>query len=371
VSNCNRQIIIKRNTNNTNIQIIQNDNRNIDNRHIDNRQIITNNIIIVRPLGYETIENIPKDEMIRILMLGSSACIEITNVIYSNIANKNFFKDNLGNNSISFLTKSYGIKVLTEKEFCNYLFNNCNALLYHMLYVCKDDLEPEAILQICNNIESIKDTINNKIQKELYDSQFRSIVKTEIRNNNKTTRQNIKLITDLIKKDNDIQNITSNIINNHHSINNNIDNSLKRSITDQEYEIHVGNLKNSAGVQSYNNKLPFLQCKEIEDTPCYKSIMTQINNEIEFVYSRNDYTIGDIINLHKRINKYKLKLNSIKEIHSNIKPTDNLILDIFSYHSNNSDNISNTSNNTLNDEINPEEEVVEPFQCDIIPDLLA
>ena len=211
--------------NNVTNNIQNTNNGDINNGTInDNRQItnnITNNIIIqhINPFGHENTDFLSNQEKLNILRSGHTACIKILKIVYNRNENKNFYKVNKKNSTITYLKNSISntrpnttssnnttsntsstitssnntnitsntsstitsnnntniidmsdtadsnslIDVFQHREFRKEIFNNSTTLLYSIMLDCKNDLCFEEQLALMDNITSIKNDVYNEI----------------------------------------------------------------------------------------------------------------------------------------------------------------------------------------------------------------
>ena len=150
---------INRIINNNNIT---NNNNNNDNRVINN--ITINNITIpqiIYPFGSENINFLNDSEMLEILKSPNGAIIAMEKV-YSKIENRNFYKQNIGKDNISYLDSNLDIQVYKEKDFHDKLLYQSVEFMYRICFKCRDKLSLEDQIIIMKNINIIEKTLEMK-----------------------------------------------------------------------------------------------------------------------------------------------------------------------------------------------------------------
>jgi hypothetical protein len=240
-------IINNTTNNNTNNTTNNTTNRDVNNGTINNQITnITNNIIIqhINPFGQENTDFLSNQEKLNILRSGHTACIKILKIVYNRNENKNFYKVNKKNATISYLKDNINntrpnnttsntssnitssnntniidnnsdsnslIDVFQHREFRKEIFNNSTTLLYSIMIDCKNDLCFEEQLALMDNITSIKNDVYNEIfnnslsnlrreigesildieTKEEINWGIENVISNEIENNNDTNRKKI------------------------------------------------------------------------------------------------------------------------------------------------------------------------------------
>ena len=145
-----------------------------------------NNIQHIYPFGFEKLPNISKEEMKKILLSKEKGLIDIIILIYEQYENKNFYKLNVNNKDILFLTDKYTLNVYQENELNDILYKKCIYLSNYILLYCKDILTQTDLLFINNNSENISDIL----KEEIYNC-VKKIIYMQLRTNSKNTKINI------------------------------------------------------------------------------------------------------------------------------------------------------------------------------------
>jgi len=305
-------------TNSNNNNIINNDNRIINNT-INNTTIIQH----INPFGFEDVRTIPIPEMKTILNSGDNAGFQIIKAIYNKIENKNFYKPNMSRPEIACLNTDFNLTIYKSKEFCDALFDRCIAFLHHMLHLCKNEYSKNSIKNIYENIEYIETTMRT----EIYDKKLQNIIESEFRNNNLDNKDRINKFIKEIKDNIETKEQSKSLINNILLLNDESTNEYKISVTEKEINSALGDPKVLLGI----NKLELIEeftFKRFEETKFYKFWIDRIKNETIYINKCKTATIGDIKNLKIRKTKIELMLNIIKARSDNLKPGDNIDLDV-------------------------------------------
>ena len=334
------------NTNNTNnIHNTTNNNQNnlILNNNIQNNNLIqntTNNITIqqITPFGFEDVRKIPLPEMKKILKSGLDSGILIIKAIYNQIENKNFYKPNMGKSDIACLNDSFNLSIYKGNQFADVLFDRCITLLHHMLYLCKNELSTIEIQLIYDNIQHIE----NEMRTEIYDKQLQNIIESEFRNNNVDNKTRISKYIKHIKASPEIKAIATNELTNVKELNNNSRDDLQVSISDKEINDVLGDPKIYFNLSKDKHYYEF-QMKPYEETNFYSYWKKRLNDEKEYMLTKDKKTIGDIINMHKREQKITMKIDVVGDRHKWLKHGELIDLDVKSdyYTSKENDDIGN------------------------------
>ena len=114
---------------------------NNDNRVINNNIIINNINLpqIIYPFGKEDISFLNDSEMLDILKSPNGAIIAMEKV-YSKIENRNFYKQNIGKDNISYLDSNLDIKIYKQKDFHDKLLYQSVEFMYRICFKCRDRL---------------------------------------------------------------------------------------------------------------------------------------------------------------------------------------------------------------------------------------
>ena len=332
-------IVNKNNTNNTNNITNNNINNNTNNNNILNNIIQnniiqnntnnTNNITIqhISPFGFEDVRKIPVTEMKKILKSGLNSGILIIKAIYNQIENKNFYKPNMGKSDIACLNDSFDLTIYKGNQFADVLFDRCITLLHHMLYLCKTELSILEIQLIYDNIEYIETTMRT----EIYEKKLQNIIESEVRNNNASNKSSISKFVKQIKTSPEIKTNATNELNNIKQQNNNVSKDLQISITDEHLNNVLGDPQLYFNSTKDKHNYEF-QMKQYEDTQFYSYWKNRTKKETEYIENKEDKTIGDIVNIYKRIENIKMKLDVVGDRHKFLQHGELINLDVKSDH---------------------------------------
>jgi hypothetical protein len=326
---------INNTTNNTTNNLIQNNtiqNNTIQNNTIQNNNLIqnnTNNITIqhISPFGFEDVRKIPIIEMKRILKSGLNSGILIIKTIYSQIENKNFYKPNMGKSDIACLNDSYDLTIYKGNQFADVLFDRCITLLHHMLYLCKTELSTLEIQLIYDNIEYIETTMRT----EIYEKKLQNIIESEVRNNNANNKSSISKYVKHIKKSPEIKTNATNVLKNIKQLSNKVNKDLQISISDEDFNDALGDPQLYFSLTKDEHNYEF-QMKQYQDTKFYSYWQNRLKEEKDYIENKEDKTIGDIVNIYKREEFIKMKLDVVGDRHKTLQHGETINLDVKSDH---------------------------------------
>ena len=309
------------NTTNNNNTTINNNTNNTDN----SKNLIINNTIIqhIMPFRYEDPRDIAIDDMIKILKSGEKAGLEILKLIYNKIENKNFYKNNIGKNNITYLTDNYDVDVCQEDELKKSLFNRSITLLHHMLYICKDKLRVNDIKDIYANIECI----SGMVRSEIYDNGLKNIMENEIRKHNKNSKDKITNYIKHLNCNPEEKQLALEMVNDMKVENNDVNIEFKQAITMGELNNKLGDPSKSEDLD-YNKVYEDFSLKKFDDTSYNKYWKNRIRDEKKYIRSSKKANIRDIVELDKREEKIKMVLNKMEEVHKEFVNGDNLKVEI-------------------------------------------
>ena len=351
----------------------------------DNRQInITNNIIIqhINPFGHENTDFLSNSEKLAILRSGHTACIKILKIVYNRNENKNFYKVNKKNASISYLkdtitnnsasntpNNSFNniinnissntsnssasassnsntlIDVFQHKEFRKEIFNNSTTLLYSIMLDCKNELCFEEQLSLMDNITSIKNDVYNEIftnslsnlRKELGEPLLDTETKNEIHwgienviayeteNNNDNNRKKINNYVKQINEEPIVKEIFTANVSKEKRKRNKIKNELNdktliEDIDNRYGKIEYGELANQLQIAHYpDTKF----AKKLADRTKIEENLVKDNNTLGKLNSYNEIKRNRTHNI-KQILNYENNISKLKELSNN----DDLYLDV-------------------------------------------
>jgi hypothetical protein len=321
LTNLNKTPNIQNNTTNNNNTTINNNTNNTDN----SKNLIINNTIIqhIMPFRYEDPRDIAIEDMIRILKSGEKAGLEILKLIYNKIENKNFYKNNIGKNNITYLTDNYDVDVCQEDELKKSLFNRSITLLHHMLYICKDKLRVNDIKDIYANIECI----SGMVRSEIYDNGLKNIMENEIRKHNKNSKDKITNYIKHLNCNPEEKQLALEMVNDMKVENNDVNIEFKQAITMGELNNKLGDPSKSEDLD-YNKVYEDFSLKKFDDTSYNKYWKNRIREEKKYIRSSKKANIRDIVELDKREEKIKMILNKMEEVHKEFVNGDDLKVEI-------------------------------------------
>ncbi len=140
---------------------------NINNGTINNNNTINNtNIVLVNPLGLETLTHTTPDLYKKILKGGEHNIVRfLLEAIYSRQENQNFFKDNKNQPHIAYIDDSYNIKYMHESQLRDYILRNIPSKIEQLIYIHQKNMKPEHVVKYLThsiNIEKNFIDLDNK-----------------------------------------------------------------------------------------------------------------------------------------------------------------------------------------------------------------
>ena len=320
-------------------------NNNNDNRIINNNITINNITLpqIIYPFGYENINFLNDSEMLEILKSPNGAIIAMEKV-YSKLENRNFYKQNIGKDNISYLDSNLDIQIYKEKDFHDKLLYQSVEFMYRICFKCRDKLSLEDQIVIMKNINIIEKTLDMKndvanLVSVMLERDFMNVSRRDL-----IQKFNYKLQNDLSFKDDKVKFLKEikKELNSYYVSKTNTtisDNLLKNEAWSKKEETEPNIRKEDI----YNN----LNMYYINDTPRYKFFEEMKQDEINYL-QEHGFTIADIkelINIHSERNKEELAyIDSTydKDRSENIRETLKTL-----EHQNIIDKLANISLNTL------------------------
>ena len=299
--------------------ITNNDNRIINN---NNNNITINNNNIIIPFGSEDISFLNDSEMLEILKSPNGSIIAMEKV-YSKLENRNFYKQNIGKDNISYLDSNLDIKIYKQKDFQDKLLYQSVEFMYRICFKCRDRLTLEDQIVIMKNINIIEKTLEMKndvanlvsamLERDFMDVSRRELIQkfnTRLQNDNSFKDDKVKFLKEIRKE------LNSYYVNKTHTTIN--DNLLKDKAWTKSEETE-SNVKKE---DIYNN----LNMYYINETPRYKFHQEMKEDELTYLKDHG-FTIGDIRELIKiHSDRTKMELLHIEETYDkerveNIKET--------------------------------------------------
>ena len=265
--------------------------------------------------------------MKRILYSGANAGLLIIKTIYSQIENKNFYKPNMSRPEIACLNDSFDLTIYKGKQFSDALFGRCITFLHHMLYLCKNELSSNEIKLIYENIEYIETTMRT----EIYDKNLTNIIESEVRNNNINNKSRITNYVKEIQSKPEVKSFAQNTNKDITKFSIEINKDLQTSISNEEINNSLGNPSEAIECSTELNNIEF-QTKQYNDTQFYLYWTNRMEAEKEYIENKQNKTIGDILNIAKREDNIKMKLDVIGDRHRDLKHGDTINLDVRSDH---------------------------------------
>ena len=305
--------------------------QNITNNNItNNNNIINNNITInnitlpqiIYPFGSEDISFLNDSEMLEILKSPNGAIIAMEKV-YAKLENRNFYKQNIGKDNISYLDSNLEIQIYKQKDFQDKLLYQSVEFMYRICFKCRDRLTLEDQFIIMKNINIIEKTLEMKndvanLVSVMLERDFMNVSRREF-----IQKFNTRLQIDKTFKDDKVKflkeikrELYSYYVNKTHT---NINDNLLKNEAWTKSEDDEPDVKKD---EVYNN----LNMYYINDTPRYKFFKEMKEDELEYL-KYHGFTIGDIrelIKIHSERSKQELlhiEENYEKERIDNIKDT--------------------------------------------------
>ncbi len=159
----NKKIKIIRNSKQTNINngIVNNTTNNTTNNNTINNNTV-NNIVIVNPLGLETLTHTTPELYKKIIKGGQHNIVRfLLEAIYSQQENQNFFKDNKNQPHIAYIDDTYTIKYMHESQLRDYILRNIPSKIEQLIYIHQKSMKPEDVVKyLTNSINIEKNFIN-------------------------------------------------------------------------------------------------------------------------------------------------------------------------------------------------------------------
>ena len=310
-------IAIQHNITNNNIT-----NNNNNNNIINNNNITINNIIlpqIIYPFGSEDISFLNDSEMLEILKSPNGSIIAMEKV-YAKLENRNFYKQNIGKDNISYLDSNLDIQIYKEKDFHDKLLYQSVEFMYRICFRCRDRLTLEDQIIIMKNINIIEKTLEMKndvanLVSAMLERDFMNVSRREfiqkfnvrLQNDNTFKDDKVKFLKEIRKE------LNSYYINKTHITIN--DNLLKDEAWTKSEDAEPNVKKDDI----YNN----LNMYYINDTPRYKFFEDMKEDEISYLKDHG-FTIADIKELIKiHSDRTKKELSYIEQTYDKER-TDNI-----------------------------------------------
>jgi hypothetical protein len=145
----------------------------VNNNNITNN--ITNNqtIVVVNPFGFENLDHIKKDDVLKIGSNAKKIFDKLIRYIYKNKDNKNFFKHNMNKSLITYLSDELTIENINEEKFYIKLKNILVDNYIFLLYKHKNDLNFDEIVKCTFNLLKLEQLMKNE---EEYKKEVDSII---------------------------------------------------------------------------------------------------------------------------------------------------------------------------------------------------
>ena len=300
--------------------LINNNINQIEQQTINNNNLtINNNITIIQhinPSGCETLpSNLSMSNMLKLLNLEDKGVVEIVKLVCEQEENKNFYKLNMNKNNISYLNNNYKIDVCQDKELKDKLLKQCVILTYRMLIACSAAMSSEQIYNINSNLQNI----SQKMKEEIFDNGLKNIIEYELRNNSKQTKDKINKYTKDIISNKEIKDQAINNYNKVLQIKEDTNKNKLPSITLYEINNKFGNPVTCSELE-FNSTFHDFNINRYEDTIYNKYWINRIREELKYIKSHPNKTIGDITyfetrkkNIYENIEKMKIINSQMRE----------------------------------------------------------
>lgn len=130
---------------------------NINNGTINNTINNNTNIVLVNPLGLETLTHTTKDIYKKILKGGETNIVRyLLEAIYSKQENQNFFKDNKNQPHIAYIDDNYTIKYIHESQLKFFILKNIPSKIEQLLYINKNKMKQEEVIRYLTHAINIE-----------------------------------------------------------------------------------------------------------------------------------------------------------------------------------------------------------------------
>jgi hypothetical protein len=302
------------NTNNNNNGVINNVNITINAQARENE-----NTPFIYPFGYENINFLTDEEILEILKSPEGAYL-VLEKIYSNVDNNNFMKLNNKEKTVSYILSPQIIKLCNDKVFVKMLYEQSKMLLDRLFTKYYINLSYEHQLVVWNNINTIKDSLDNNINsnnKEV-DEEYMKIV--AVKAHNVGDKKRYKEIKQAIEEKN------SNVIDKIKNVQEKSKNEIKAM--NKQFNIKTIDLVELNAViwdtpmtneyldidQYHNNPMATYYDK----SPRYKARKQLEKSEDDYL-STQELNVGDIKDIVKmKLNRNKTELEEIEATYTNM-----------------------------------------------------
>ena len=306
---------------NNNPQAINNNNNINNTTNIHNQGSIHNgnntfNIFIINPVGHESLPSLGGNSNIKKRLLeGTGGILKILSDTYEKEENQNFFKENMNQKNISYLSEEYKLGICQENKFIDKTVKQCIGIGKHYLTSLKNNLSVEEIVAINNNIKNIPEDI----MKDEYQGELKSILYLNMKYKSKKTKENITKFIKDVKENPEVEKVIKDKKIEYSKTQEQTNKELKPILTLGFVNKYLGDpyeTKNIMNVEyNYNQftKTPF------ETTTYYDFWMNRAKDEEEFLYDNPKHTIADVVNFNDRKEKIMECIEIMREQHNKLR----------------------------------------------------
>ena len=185
---------------------------------------------------------------------------------------------------------------------------------------------------------------------EIYEKKLQNIIESEVRNNNANNKSSISKYVKHIKKSPEIKTNATNVLKNIKQLSNKVNKDLQISIREEDFNDALGDPQLYFSLTKDEHNYEF-QMKQYQDTKFYSYWQNRLKEEKDYIENKEAKTIGDIVNIYKREEFIKMKLDVVGDRHKFLQHGETINLDVKSDHytSKPNDDISLYVDNDIND----------------------
>jgi hypothetical protein len=274
-------------------------NINNDNSITNNITNITNNITInINPFGCENLDNITVKQFTSIFKNFkhlNKMLYELGNMVYKDINNMNFTKNNMNKNIVTYLDRDMEVKQISEREFIKDFEANIKKLCIELFHIHKNDISLDNLIEYMQSFLLFYDILNEKKNNHIeIKEQLKSIMDYVFRDENinelirkiKIDLQNNKELKEQCKNNIIIRETVENKRLNEYYIAPTKDNKDKKNlyiVKELSFEKNTKDRKNileKSIATKYSKKLENLEIQNaIKEEEIKKPIIIKFNNE--------------------------------------------------------------------------------------------
>ena len=278
---------------------INNDNSINDNSITNNVTNITNNNITINinPFGCENLDNITVKQFTSIFKNFkhlNKMLYELGNMVYKDINNMNFTKNNMNKNIVTYLDRDMEVKQISEREFIKDFEDNIKKLCIELFHIHKNDISLDNLIEYMQSFLLFYDILNEKKNNHIeIKEQLKSIMDYVFRDENinelirkiKIDLQNNKELKEQCKNNIIIRETVETKRLNEYYIAPNKDNKDKKNLYIVKEVSFEKNTKDRTNIleksiaTKYSKKLANLETQNSNKKEIKKPIIIKFNNE--------------------------------------------------------------------------------------------